>query len=116
MPWRLAEPVLAVGAHMKGTIALAWEDRAVVSSHIGEMDSPRSFLVFERVVEGLQRLYGIRARHIVCDAHPGYATHRCLRDGHGFVHAVVCIPVTVHSEIQTSRADAGSRELRSRVD
>ena len=76
MPWRLAEPVLAVGAHMKGTIALAWDDRAVVSPHIGEMDSPRSLLVFERVVEDLQRLYGIRARHVVCDAHPGYATHR----------------------------------------
>jgi len=76
LPWRQAEPLLAVGGHMKGTLALAWEERAVVSPHIGEMDSPRSLAVFERVAGDLQSLYGIQARRIACDAHPGYTTHR----------------------------------------
>lgn len=76
LPWRLRQPVIAVGGHMKGTVALGWDDRAVVSPHIGEMDSPRSMAVFESVVNDLQALYGVRARGIVCDAHPGYATHR----------------------------------------
>ena len=83
MPWRLDKPVLAVGGHMKGTIALGWENRAVVSPHIGEMDSPRSMRVFESVVADLQALYGVRAEHVVCDAHPGYATARWARDGQG---------------------------------
>jgi hydrogenase maturation protein HypF len=76
LPWRQRQPVLAVGGHMKGTVALAWDDRVVVSPHIGEMDSPRSLTVFEQVAQDLQALYGVVAERIVCDAHPGYTTHR----------------------------------------
>ena len=76
LPWLQAEPLLAVGGHMKGTLALAWEDRAVISPHIGEMDSPRSLEVFEQLAHDLQALYGVRAERIVCDAHPGYTTRR----------------------------------------
>ncbi len=76
LPWQQPVPVLAVGGHMKGTVALAWDDRAVVSPHIGEMDSPRSIAVFEQVAGALQMLYGVTAEHIVCDAHSGYTTHR----------------------------------------
>ena len=74
--WRQPEPLLAVGGHMKGTVALSFDDRVVVSPHIGEMDSPRSLDVFERVAEDLQALYGVTARRIACDAHPGYTTRR----------------------------------------
>ena len=74
--WRQREPLLAVGGHMKGTVALSFDDRVVVSPHIGEMDSPRSLDVFERVAEDLQALYGVTARRIACDAHPGYTTRR----------------------------------------
>ena len=76
LPWELERPLLAVGGHMKGTVALAWNDRAVVSPHIGEMDSPRSLAVFEQVTRDLQSLYGVKAEAVVCDAHPGYTTHR----------------------------------------
>jgi hydrogenase maturation protein HypF len=76
LPWPVAAPTLAVGGHMKGTVALAWDRRVVVSPHIGEMDSPRSLDVFEQVAHDLQSLYGVRAQRIVRDAHPGYTTHR----------------------------------------
>ena len=76
LPWRQPEPLLAVGGHMKGTVALSFDDRVVVSPHIGEMDSPRSLDVFERVASDLQALYGVTARRIACDAHPGYTTRR----------------------------------------
>jgi len=79
LPWRQASPLLAVGGHMKGTVALSWGNRVVVSPHIGEMDSPRSLAVFEQVAKDLQSLYGVRAERIVCDAHPGYTTHRWAR-------------------------------------
>jgi hydrogenase maturation protein HypF len=61
---------------MKNTIALAWDDRVVVSPHIGDMGSARSLLVFEQVIADLQALYGVQAERIVCDAHPDYATAR----------------------------------------
>ncbi len=76
LPYQQPVPALAVGAHMKGTVALSWDDRAVVSPHIGEMDSPRSIAVFEQVADALQMLYGVAAERIICDAHPGYTTHR----------------------------------------
>ena len=76
LPWSQAQPTLAVGGHMKGTVALSWGERVVVSPHIGEMDSPRSLDVFEQVAADLQSLYGVTATRVVCDAHPGYTTHR----------------------------------------
>lgn len=76
LPFELAHPVLAVGAHMKNTVTLAWKNRAVISSHIGEMNTPRSVEVFENTINDLQDLYGIRVEQIICDAHPGYSTTR----------------------------------------
>ena len=76
LPFELQHPVLAVGAHMKNTITLAWGNRAVVSPHIGEMDTVRSLEVFENTVHDLQKLYGVEAEKIICDAHSGYTTTR----------------------------------------
>lgn len=68
------EPILAVGGHMKNTVALAWDRRLVVSPHIGDLDAPRSREVFARVIADLQQLYGVRAHYCAHDAHPGYAS------------------------------------------
>ncbi len=79
LPFTLSQPLLAVGGHMKNTVALAWEDRIVISPHIGDLDAPRSLEVFEQVIGDLQALYQINATRIVCDAHPGYASTRWAR-------------------------------------
>jgi hydrogenase maturation protein HypF len=91
----LREPVLAVGGHLKATVALGWDRRAVVSPHIGDLDHPRSLDVFERVIADLQALYGVTAQRIVCDLHPRYAStrwaeaqgRRLLRVQHHIAHA-----------------------------
>jgi hydrogenase maturation protein HypF len=79
LPARLRRPVIAVGGYMKNCVALAWDQRVVVSPHIGDLATPRSLTVFRQVIEDLQRLYGVRAEAIVCDAHPGYASTRWAR-------------------------------------
>jgi hydrogenase maturation protein HypF len=76
LPQALAEPILAVGAHMKNTVALAWEQRVVISPHIGDLDSLRGLAVFAQVCADLQDLYQVRAARIACDAHPAYAASR----------------------------------------
>jgi len=76
LPFSLQAPVLAVGGHMKNTIALAWENRIVVSPHIGDMGTPRSLEVFTQVIDDLQSLYQVNAETVIWDAHPGYATTR----------------------------------------
>jgi hydrogenase maturation protein HypF len=70
----IEEPTLAVGGHMKVTVALAWENRVVVSPHIGDLDSPRSINIFQKVIEDIQNLYDVRAKRVICDLHPGYAS------------------------------------------
>jgi hydrogenase maturation protein HypF len=76
LPLRVPVPTLAVGAYMKTTIALAWDERAVVSPHIGDLASPRARAVFAQVVRDLQQLYGVRAQCIAHDAHPDFPNTR----------------------------------------
>jgi hydrogenase maturation protein HypF len=80
--------VLAVGGHLKTTLALAWDSRIVVSPHIGDMGTLRSEQVFAQVAADLQRLYDVRAEVVVSDAHPDYATTRWARMS-GLVHETV---------------------------
>lgn len=76
LPAPVPRPLVAVGAHMKNTVALAWGRRVVLSPHIGDMGTPRSLQVFEQVVADLQAIYGVTAEALACDAHPGYTTRR----------------------------------------
>ena len=76
LPFAFEEPTLAVGGHQKTTVALGWGRRAVVSPHVGDLDSPISRAIFERVIDDLQALYGVAAARIACDAHPNYASTR----------------------------------------
>jgi hydrogenase maturation protein HypF len=76
LPKKRKQAVLALGGHMKVTVALAWEDRVVISPHVGEMDSKRSRDVFVQVINDIQNIYKVDAEKMVCDLHPGYATTR----------------------------------------
>ena len=76
LPFTLSSPLLAVGGQMKNTIALAWDNRVVISPHIGDLGSPRSQQVFEQTIADLGRLYGVTVKQCVCDAHPDYSASR----------------------------------------
>lgn len=82
LPASLPVPVVAVGGHMKATVAIGRGRRAVLSPHIGDLDSPRALDVFQDTISTLSELYGIKAQSFVCDSHPGYASRRwALRQG-----------------------------------
>ncbi len=101
------EPTIALGGHMKNTIALAWDRRVVISPHIGELDSPRSLDVFSQVIDDLQALYGVEAKRLIGDAHPGYASSRWgQRQGMSFTpvfhhHAHASALAGEHADIGT---------------
>lgn len=76
LPFTLDCATLAVGGQMKATLALAWGQRVVISPHIGDLDSVRSQTIWAQVASDLQRLYQVQAQRVICDAHPGYASHR----------------------------------------
>jgi hydrogenase maturation protein HypF len=73
---KFPRPVLATGGHLKVTVALAWDDRVVISPHIGELDSPRSNDIFIDIINDIQSLYDVKSQVIICDLHPGYASTR----------------------------------------
>lgn len=74
LPHKLLRPLIATGGHMKNTVALAWDNRIVLSPHIGELESPVALDAFVRTIGELQELYDVKAETIVCDAHPEYAS------------------------------------------
>ncbi len=88
LPFCLKSPLLAVGGQMKNTIALAWDNRLVMSPHIGDLGSLRSQQVFEQTITDLSQLYGINIKHCVCDAHPDYSATRWAEQSGLIVHKV----------------------------
>ncbi len=76
LPKTLDRPMLATGGQMKSAIALGFERRAVLSPHIGELDTRRGLDVFRQVVADLQTLHQTRAATLVCDLHPGFTARR----------------------------------------
>jgi hydrogenase maturation protein HypF len=79
LPRPVASPVLALGGQTKATLALAFGSRVVISPHLGDLDSPRGLEFLEATAEALQRLYGVRGRTLICDAHGGYTSARWAR-------------------------------------
>ncbi len=88
LPFSLSSPLLAVGGQMKNTIALAWDNRVIISPHIGDLGSPRSQQVFEQTIADLTRLYGLTIKQCVCDAHPDYSASRWAERSGFAVHKV----------------------------
>jgi hydrogenase maturation protein HypF len=67
---------LAVGGHLKSTIALGVGRHAVVSQHLGDLDTTGARRGFEAAIDDLCSTYGVTPAFVVADRHPDYASHR----------------------------------------
>jgi hydrogenase maturation protein HypF len=65
-------PALAVGGDLKNVFCLGAGRQAWLSAHIGDMDDVGTQRVFERAVEQLESITGVRPETLVSDRHPGY--------------------------------------------
>ena len=71
--WRTsaeAPDVLALGSGLKNTVCWLKNGVAVMSQHLGDLDSAASLNAFERTVETLGRTLGAVPQVIAVDAHP----------------------------------------------
>jgi hydrogenase maturation protein HypF len=86
-PIRLAQPlprpVLAYGGQWNNTICLARDDRAWLSGHVGDLDSPESVTRLAETVLRWQQWLGFEPEVIACDLHPGYESTRLARERSG---------------------------------
>ncbi len=64
--------VLAVGAHLKNTVALSVGHEAFISQHIGDLETSEAHAAFRAVAADLPRLYEATPEIIACDLHPDY--------------------------------------------
>jgi hydrogenase maturation protein HypF len=100
-------PLLASGAHLKNTIALATGKEIFLSQHIGDLETTQAFEAFERVIESFEMLYEARPARIACDAHPDYLSTKFAAESglpiesiqHHFAHVMACI---AENEIEES--------------
>ena len=74
------DPVLAVGADLKNTCALASGRYAWVSQHIGDLDDLATQAALTASEAHLEELTGVRPQSLVVDAHPGYRSSRWARE------------------------------------
>ena len=64
--------ILAVGAHLKNSVALAVGEQVFLSQHIGDLETEPANRAFRRVAAELPRLYDARPEIIAADLHPDY--------------------------------------------
>ncbi len=76
LPFKLNRKVLAVGANQKNTVAIGFEDRAILSPHIGDLDGIKSVEYFKENIENLERIYRFKPEIVVHDRHPNYESTR----------------------------------------
>jgi hydrogenase maturation protein HypF len=74
LPYRLKKSILAVGANQKNRIALAYDDQVIVSPHIGDLNSVKSFDFFKRTLQTFKNFYDFEPDIIIHDKHPNYET------------------------------------------
>jgi len=90
--------VLAVGPHMKSTVAIACGHDVIISQHLGDLDSLEARAAFERTIDDLCRLYHFTPDLIACDLHPDYYSTQWARATgkpvvaiqHHHAHAAAC--------------------------
>jgi len=91
--------VLAVGAHLKNTVALKIGNNVFISQHIGDLETKQAYSAFQHSAQDLPRLYDAKIDIVACDMHPDYlstkfATQLGLPNKpiqHHLAHVVACM-------------------------
>ncbi|HIP53991.1 MAG TPA: carbamoyltransferase HypF, partial [Sulfurimonas autotrophica] len=79
LPVTLEKNVLALGANQKSTVAIAFDNRVILSPHIGDLKSISSVEYYEKTIQTLGRVYKFEADLIVHDKHPEYESTKVAK-------------------------------------
>jgi hydrogenase maturation protein HypF len=92
-------PLVAAGAHLKNTVAIAQGKNMFTSQHIGDLETVQAFEASQRAAADLQKLYDLRPVAAACDLHPDYlSTQAAEASGlpvvhvqHHYAHVLACM-------------------------
>lgn len=76
---RAPAAVMAVGGHLKNSVALALGEQVFISQHIGDLETEKAYEAFRRVIADFQRLYGTKPETVAMDLHPDYFSSKFAR-------------------------------------
>jgi hydrogenase maturation protein HypF len=76
----LRRPVLACGAELKSTFAVAKGRHAFVSHHIGDLENYETLRSFTEGIEHFQRLFDVHPQVVAHDLHPEYLSTKYAHD------------------------------------
>jgi hydrogenase maturation protein HypF len=94
--------ILAVGGHLKNTVALSLGSLVVMTPHVGDLDTVLSVEVHRQAIEDLVSFFRVTPDIVVCDLHPDYASTQhaeqlaarwkapLLRVQHHHAHVAAC--------------------------
>jgi hydrogenase maturation protein HypF len=102
LPIHVQQPVpavLAVGPHLKNTVALGIGNEVFLSQHIGDLETPEAWLAFRRVLTDLQTFYEFTPETVACDLHEEYLSTKHARTlanplvkvQHHYAHVLACM-------------------------
>jgi hydrogenase maturation protein HypF len=92
-------PILATGAELKSTFCVVREERAFLSPHLGDLDSPVAYEAFRSDIALYLEMLGVTPEVIVHDLHPDYLSTRWALEQdaetiavqHHHAHAAACL-------------------------
>ena len=99
----VAGPVLAVGGHLKNTVALLDADRVLLSQHLGDLSTLETEYAVRQAIDDLQWLLRVKPCAVACDLHPDYRSTRLAEElaerwavplikvQHHHAHVVACM-------------------------
>lgn len=91
--------ILAVGAHLKSTIARTVDRNVFISQHIGDLETEQAARAFSGVIASFGKLYESVPSRVAADMHPDYFSTRIARRlgpqvtfiQHHHAHVVSCM-------------------------
>jgi hydrogenase maturation protein HypF len=91
--------ILAVGAHLKNTVAVSVDDNVFISQHIGDLENEEAFNAFRKGIESFRDLYRFAPEKIAADMHPDYVSSKFARNHgapvllvqHHYAHVAACM-------------------------
>lgn len=107
MPWRFGRTVLACGAELKSTFCLAFDNKAVLSHHIGDLENMETLDSFESGIAHLQRLFSKVPEVVAYDMHPEYLSTKYALAKKGVERLAV---QHHHAHLASCLADNGTDE------
>ncbi|MGC8870418.1 MAG: carbamoyltransferase HypF [Brevinematia bacterium] len=64
--------ILAVGGHLKNTIAISKKNYIILSQHIGDLETFESTKAFYRAIDDFLKFYEVKPSYVISDLHPDY--------------------------------------------